>query len=162
MICTEIDGGLFSVGAQDSSEQDAGDRRGILVIEVAGDFRPRFLCWFCSLSARPEAELQQKTIKSLTRKPRRLQGTSISLRETAFCPTLWCEKNVGEISGQFKTIVKALEAAVPTVVTLREEADKKAKAERERWEANGENTKSVMKNADEPKHSNKVENSLSL
>jgi hypothetical protein len=75
MICTEIDGGLFSVGAQDSSEQDAGDRRGILVIEVAGDFRPRFLCWFCSLSARPEAELQQKTIKSLTRKPRRLQGT---------------------------------------------------------------------------------------
>jgi len=74
MICTEIDGGLFSVGAQDSSEQDAGDRRGILVIEVAGDFRPRFLCWFCSLSARPEAELQQKTIKSLTRKPRGASG----------------------------------------------------------------------------------------
>jgi len=45
------------------------------------------------------------------------------------------EKDVGEISQQSNTIVKALEAAVPTVVTLREQADKKAKAERERWEA---------------------------
>jgi hypothetical protein len=63
MICTETDGGLFSVVAPSLSEQDAGDRRGILVIEVAGDFRPRFLCWFYSLSARPEAELQQKTIR---------------------------------------------------------------------------------------------------
>jgi hypothetical protein len=60
----------------------------------------------------------------------------------AYCPyhgvdweNRWCENNVSEISQQFKTIVKALEAAVPTVVTLREEARKKAEAERERWEA---------------------------
>jgi hypothetical protein len=60
----------------------------------------------------------------------------------AYCPyhrvdweKRWCEKNVGEISQQFKMIVKALEAALPTVVTLREEARQKAEAERERWEA---------------------------
>jgi len=33
-----------------------------------------------------------------------------------------CEKTTGEISQQFKTIVKALEAAAPTIVGLREEA----------------------------------------
>jgi hypothetical protein len=47
----------------------------------------------------------------------------------------WCEKTTGEISQQFKTIVKALEAAAPTIVGLREEAQKQAEIERQRWEA---------------------------
>jgi len=60
----------------------------------------------------------------------------------AYCPysgvdweKRWFEKTIGEISQHFKTIVKTLEAAVPTIVTLCEEARKKAEAERERWEA---------------------------
>jgi hypothetical protein len=46
----------------------------------------------------------------------------------------WCEKKVGEISEQSKTIVKASEAAVPTIVNLREEAQKQAEIEHQRWE----------------------------
>jgi hypothetical protein len=74
----------------------------------------------------------------------------------------WCEKKIGEISQQFKTIVKALEAAVPTVVTLREEADKKAKAERERWEAEWREYKKREEERRRAEALNKVENSLSL
>jgi hypothetical protein len=43
MICTEIDGDLFSVGAQDSPRNDAGDRREILIVEDAWDSVPGFM-----------------------------------------------------------------------------------------------------------------------
>jgi hypothetical protein len=47
----------------------------------------------------------------------------------------WCENKIGEISQQSKAIVKALEAAVPTIVSLREQAQKQAEIERQRREA---------------------------
>jgi hypothetical protein len=60
----------------------------------------------------------------------------------AYCPysrvnweKRWCERENGELSQQFKTIVKALEAAVPTIVSLRQEAQKQAELEHQRWEA---------------------------
>jgi hypothetical protein len=60
----------------------------------------------------------------------------------AYCPysrvnweKRWCEREKGELLQQFKTIVKALEAAVPTIVSLRQEAQKQAELEHQRWEA---------------------------
>jgi hypothetical protein len=60
----------------------------------------------------------------------------------AYCPyggvdweKRWCEKTTGEISQQLKTIVKGLEAEVPTIVSLREQAQKQADIEHQRWEA---------------------------
>jgi hypothetical protein len=60
----------------------------------------------------------------------------------AYCPysrvnweKRWCERENGELSQQFKTIVKTLEAAVPTIVNLRKEAQKQAEIEHRRREA---------------------------
>jgi hypothetical protein len=47
----------------------------------------------------------------------------------------WIENSKGEISGQFKTIIKTVADAVPTITTLREEARKQAEIEHERWQA---------------------------
>jgi hypothetical protein len=47
----------------------------------------------------------------------------------------WQEKSVGEITHKLKTIVKELEAMVPTIIQRREEAQKQAEIEHQRWEA---------------------------
>jgi hypothetical protein len=60
----------------------------------------------------------------------------------AYCPygrvswqRQWQEASAGQLSKKFKTIARELQAAVPEIVSLREEAERRAEADRQRWEA---------------------------
>lgn len=47
----------------------------------------------------------------------------------------WQESAVGQLAKKFKTIIRELQAAGPEIVSLRDEAEIRAQAERQRWEA---------------------------
>ena len=47
----------------------------------------------------------------------------------------WLEDKVGGLSGKIATVVRELESVVATIVQRREEAQRQAEIERQRWEA---------------------------
>ncbi len=63
----------------------------------------------------------------------------------------WQEKNVGELSQKLKSIVKEIEAAVPTIVQRREEAQKQAELDGNAGKPNVGNTNGNKQNASAPK-----------
>src|SRR5215831_9816814 len=70
-------------------------------------------------------------VSPFSRPPRKRMSSMT--RTVQFATSAWvrCRRN----GTQSKIIVKALEAAVPTIVSLREEAQKQAEIEHQRWEA---------------------------